>query len=75
MFPACSFRQRTYVALLMGYLIRLELALVSSLNYIWLVKWVYMGVILSLSWNMFTLVCFTDLEYSIFIGSLTIGRN
>ena len=36
-------------ALLMGYSMRLELTLVSSLNNLWLVRQVYIGVILPLS--------------------------
>ena len=32
--------------LLMGYLVKLELTLVSSLDYLWLVRWVYIWVIL-----------------------------
>ena len=40
-------------ALLMGYLIRLEISLVSSLNDLWLVRQVYIGVILPLSQGVF----------------------
>ena len=42
-------------------LMRLELTLVSSLNDFWLVRQVYIGVILILSWSVFTLVCITRL--------------
>ena len=63
MFPAGCFRQRTYLTqgLLMGYSMRLELTLVSSINDLWLVKLVYIGVVVPLSWCVFTLVCFIRL--------------
>ena len=49
----------------MGYSMRLELTLVSSINDLWLVKLVYIGVLVSLSWSllsrlwylMFAVVC------------------
>ena len=43
MFPACCFRQRTYMtqSLLVGFSMRLELILVASLNDLWLVSRVY----------------------------------
>ena len=47
--------------LLMEYSMRLELTLVSSITDIWLVRLVYIGVVVSLSWRVFTLVCFTRL--------------
>ena len=46
-------------AFLMGYSMRLELTLVSSINDLWLDRLVYIGVVVSLSWGVFTLVCFT----------------
>ena len=48
-------------AFLMGYSMRLELTLVSSTNDPWLVKLVYIGVVVPLSWSVITLVCFTRL--------------
>ena len=46
-------------AFLMGYSIRLELTLVSSINDPWLIKLVYIGVVaVPLSWSAFTLVYF-----------------
>ena len=47
--------------LLMSNSMRLELTLFSSINYLWLVKLVYIGFIVPLSWGVFTLVCFTRL--------------
>ena len=47
-------------AFLMGYSMRLELTLVSSINDLWLVKLVYIGVVVPLSWSVFTLVCFKN---------------
>ena len=46
---------------LMGYSIRLELTLVSSINDLWLVKLVYIGVVVPISWCVITLVCFIRL--------------
>ena len=54
-----------YKALLMGYSMGLELTLVSSINNPWLVKLVYIGDVVPLSWGVFTLVCFTLLWYLI----------
>ena len=48
-------------AFLMGNSMRLELTLVSSIIDPWLVKLVYIGVVVPLSWSVFTLVCFTCL--------------
>ena len=45
----------------MGYSMRFELTLVSSINDPWLVKLVYIGVVVPLTWGVFTLVCFTRL--------------
>ena len=45
-------------AFLMEYSMRLELTLVSSINDLWLVKLVYIGVVVPLSWSVFTLFCF-----------------
>ena len=42
---------------LIGYSMRLEVILVSSINDLWLVKQVYIVVVVSLSWSVFTLVC------------------
>ena len=53
MFQACCFRQRTCVA--QGLF---NWVLVSSINDPWLVKLVYIGVVVPLSWSVFTLVCF-----------------
>ena len=63
MFPACCFRLRTCVAqgLLMGCSMRLGLTLVSRINDPWSFKLVYIGVVVSLPWCVFTLVCFTCL--------------
>ena len=47
--------------LLMGYLMRLEPTLVSSINDPWLVKLAYIRGGVPLSWSVFTLVCFTCL--------------
>ena len=51
MLPACCFCQRTCVAqgLLMGYLMRLELTLVSSINDSCRVRRVYIAVVVALS--------------------------
>ena len=38
-------------AFLMGYSIRLQLTLVSSINDLWLVKLVHIGVVVPLSWK------------------------
>ena len=64
MFSTCCFHQRTCVAqcLLMGYSMRLELTLVNDH---WLVKLVYIGVIVPLFWSVFTLLGFTHLWYLI----------
>ena len=51
-------------AFLMGYSTRLELTLVSIINDLWLVKMVYIGVVVPLSWSVFTLVYFTRLWVS-----------
>ena len=48
-------------AFLIGYSMRLELTLVSCINDLWLVKLIYVGVVVPLSWCVFTLVCFTRL--------------
>ena len=64
MFPACCFRQRTYVVQGLVNGVHNE-TLVSSLNDLWLVRWVYIGVIHPLSWSVFTLVCFYPLWYLI----------
>ena len=48
-------------AFLMGYSMGLALTLVSSINDPWLVKLVYKGFIVPLSWTEFTLVCFARL--------------
>ena len=48
-------------ALLMGYSMRLELILVSSISDLWLVRLVYIGVVVPLSWSVFTLVCSVSL--------------
>ena len=63
MFSACCLcsDHMWHKALLMGYSMRLELNLVSSLNDLWLVRQVYIGIILPLSWSVFTFVCFTYL--------------
>ena len=63
MFPAVAFvREHVWhKAFLMGYSMRLELTLVSSINDRWLVKLVYIGVVVLLSWSVFTLVCFNRL--------------
>ena len=50
-------------AILMGYSMRLELTLVSSINDPCLVRLVYIGVLVPLFWSVFTLVCFTRLWY------------
>ena len=42
-------------AFLMKYSKKLELTLVSSINDPWLVRLVYIGVVVPLSWNVFTL--------------------
>ena len=60
MFPACCFRHRAQ-GLFNGYSMRLELTLVSSINDLWLVTLVYIGVVVPLSWSVFTLVLFTRL--------------
>ena len=52
-------------SLLMGYSIRLDLTLVSSINDLWLIRLVYIRVVIPLSWSVFTLVCFTSLWYLI----------
>ena len=57
MFPTSCFRQRLFNE----YSMRLELTLVSSINDLWLVRLVYVGVVVPLSWSVFTLVCFTRL--------------
>ena len=44
-------------AFLIGYSLRLGLTLASSINDPWLVKLVYIGVVVTLSWSVFTLVC------------------
>ena len=44
-------------AFLMGYSMRLELTLVSSINDHCLVRLVYIVVVVPLSWSVFTLVC------------------
>ena len=56
-------------AFLMGYSMRLELTLDSSINDLWLVKLVYIGVVVPLSWCVFTFVDFTHFEswYQIYI--------
>ena len=46
-------------ALLMGYSVKLEITLVSSINDLWLARLVYIGVVVTLSRSVFTLVCFT----------------
>ena len=48
-------------AFLMGYSMRLELTLVSSINELWLVKMVYKGIVVPRSCSVFTYVCFTRL--------------
>ena len=50
-----------YKALLMGCSMRVELTLVSSINDLWLVRLVYIGVVVPLSWSVFTVVCLTRL--------------
>ena len=40
------------------YSMKLELTLVFSVNDPWLVKLVYLGVVVPLSWSVFTFVCF-----------------
>ena len=50
-------------AFLKGYSMRLELTLVSRINDLWLVKMVYIEVVVPLSWSVFTLVCFTIFIY------------
>ena len=50
-------------AFLKGYSMRLELTLVSNINDFWLVQLVYIGVVVLLSWGVFTLVCFTRNTY------------
>ena len=59
MFPACCFvREHVWhKVFLMGYSMRLELNLVSSINDPSLVKLVYAGVVVPLSWSVLTLVC------------------
>ena len=52
-------------AFLMGYSMRLEFTLVSSINDLWRVKLVYIGAVVPLSCGVFTLVCFTRLWYLI----------
>ena len=54
-------------AFLMWYSMRLELTLVSSINDPWSVKLVYIGVVVPLSWSVFTFVCL----YNIYIYILT----
>ena len=46
-------------ALLMGYSVKLEITLVSSINDLWLARLVYIGVVVPLFRSVFTLVCFT----------------
>ena len=59
MFPASCFRQGTYVTQGLVYGVLNEVpTLVSSLNELWLIRWVYIGAILSLSLSVFTLICF-----------------
>ena len=62
-YPAFCLRQRTCLAqgFLMGYSMRLELTLVSSIDDPCLVKLVYIEIVIPLSWSVFTLVCFTSL--------------
>ena len=67
MFITCCFRQRRCVTqgFFMRYSMRLELTLVSCINDSCLVRLVYIGVVVPLSWSVFTLVCFTHLWYLI----------
>ena len=53
-------------ALLMGFSMRLKLTLVSSINDFWLVRLVYIGVVVRFSWSVFTLVCFTRLIWYVY---------
>ena len=46
----------------MRYLMRIELTRVSSINDLLLVKLVHVGIVVPLSWGVFTLVCFTRLN-------------
>ena len=62
MFPACCFLQRTCI---IGYSMRHELILVSSINDSCLVRLVYIGGAIPLSWGVFTLLYFTHLLYLI----------
>ena len=61
-FPACCFRQRTYVA--HGF-VNVELNETWTHSCFLLVRLVYIGVVVLLSWSVFTLVCFTRLWYLI----------
>ena len=68
MFPACCFRQIYVLSSHMWHKalsMRFELTLVSSINDLWLVRLVYIGVVVPISWSVFTLACFIRLWYLI----------
>ena len=54
---------------------RHELTLVSSINDLWLVRLIYIGDVVPLSWGVFTLVCFTRLWYLIWYIYIYIYRR
>ena len=54
-------------ALLIWYLMKLELTLVSSLNDLWLVRWVYIGVILPLLECVYFGLLYQSLIFDMFI--------
>ena len=64
----CSYIRVIYMyvsSLLIVYSMRLELTLVSSINGLWLVRLGYIVVSFTLSWSVFTLVCFPGIWYMI----------
>ena len=54
-------REHVAQGLFNGYSMRLLLTLASSINDLWLVKLVYIGIVVPLSWSVFPFVCFTCL--------------